>query len=127
MGGNLIALLKRHLDSINSFPPSLLSEQLPAVLALKNPALKDVDEHMVRVAGGSCPPFPFATADDYYEWAGSHHKLPGIRVPFLAINSIDDPIVAEIPIEEASRNPWVCLALTKYGGHLGELSQKYSY
>lgn len=73
----------------------------------------------VRVAGGSWPPFPFPTADAYYEWAGSHHKLPGIRVPFLAINSIDDPIVAMIPFEIAAKNPWVCIATTKHGGHLG--------
>ncbi|KAG8960904.1 hypothetical protein FRC03_006023 [Tulasnella sp. 419] len=119
MGSNVLALFKSHVDTIKSFPDSLIAKEVPAIMQLKNPQLKEVDEHMVRVAGGSIPPFPFDTADDYYEWAGSHHKLPGIRVPFLAINSIDDPIVAEIPFEEAEKNPWVCLVTTAHGGHLG--------
>ncbi|KAG8888574.1 hypothetical protein FRB99_004110, partial [Tulasnella sp. 403] len=119
MGGNVMKLFKTHLESILKFGPSLLSHEIPAVLALKNPTLKQVDEHMVRVAGGSCPPFPFPSADAYYGWAGAHHKLPGIAVPFLALNSVDDPIVVELPYEEASKNPWVCLATTDHGGHLG--------
>ncbi|KAG8958920.1 hypothetical protein FRC00_002148 [Tulasnella sp. 408] len=135
MGGNLIALLKSHLPAIDKMDGSLLKEETPKALALKKPSLKEVDEHMaspyipisvcietvliVRVAGGSSPPFPFPTADAYYAWAGSHLKVPGIRIPFLAVNSIDDPIVAEIPYEACSQNPWVCLVTTEHGGHLG--------
>ncbi|KAG8978802.1 hypothetical protein FRB90_008340 [Tulasnella sp. 427] len=119
MGGNLVALLKSHVPAIEKMDGSLLKQETPKALALKKPALKEVDEHMVRVAGGSSPPFPFPTADAYYEWAGSHHKVPGIRIPFLAVNSIDDPIVAEIPYEACSQNPWVCLVTTEHGGHLG--------
>lgn len=140
MGGNLIALLKSHLPAIDKMDGSLLKQETPKALALKKPSLKEVDEHMaspythlclhrnrshsfvrlqVRVAGGSSPPFPFPTADAYYAWAGSHLKVPGIRVPFLAVNSVDDPIVAEIPYEACSENPWVCLVTTEHGGHLG--------
>lgn len=119
MGANLLALLKSHMPSIEKMEGSLLKGEAPKALALKNPTMREVDEHMVRVAGGSSPQFPFPSADAYYAWAGSHHKVPGIRIPFLAINSLDDPIVAEIPFEICSQNPWVCLVTTQHGGHLG--------
>ncbi|KAG8954249.1 hypothetical protein FRC04_000472 [Tulasnella sp. 424] len=119
MGANLLALLKSHMPAIDKMENSLLKEEAPKALALKNPTMREVDEHMVRVAGGSSPQFPFPSADAYYAWAGSHHKVPGIRIPFLAINSLDDPIVAEIPFKICSQNPWVCLVTTQHGGHLG--------
>lgn len=50
MGANLIALLKSHLPAIEKMDGSLLKEEAPKALALKRPALKDVDEHMVRTA-----------------------------------------------------------------------------
>lgn len=75
----------------------------------------------VRLVGGNtCPgPFPFPTPEAYRQWASSEQKLPGITVPFLAINSEDDPIVARFPYEKAVKNPWVVFVTTKRGGHLG--------
>lgn len=55
---------------------------------------------------------------DYYKWASSHKCLKDIRIPFLAINSEDDPIVQEIPID-AGGNGLVAMAVTAKGGHLG--------
>ncbi|KIO34381.1 hypothetical protein M407DRAFT_218591 [Tulasnella calospora MUT 4182] len=90
MGANLIALLKSHMPAIEKMEGSLLLEEAPKALALKNPTTREVDDTWcVRVAGGSIPPFPFPSADAYYAWAGSQHKVPGIRIPFLAINSLD--------------------------------------
>lgn len=47
MGANLIALIKSHLPAIEKMDGSILQEETPKALALKRPALKDVDEHMV--------------------------------------------------------------------------------
>lgn len=119
LGSNVASLVKSHIPSLEKMPPSLLSAEIPTILAMKKPALEELDEHVVRICGGSSPPFPFATATDYWEWASSHQKIPGIAVPFLAVNAVDDPIVAVIPYEESSQNPWMCLVTTRYGGHLG--------
>lgn len=60
----------------------------------------------------------FFTRWDYYTWGSSHKYLPDIRIPFLAINAEDDPIVQEIPIDGGS-NGWVTMVVTDTGGHLG--------
>jgi predicted alpha/beta-fold hydrolase len=39
-------------------------------------------------------------------------------VPLLAINAKDDPIVHKNPLD-CGLNPYVALAITKQGGHLG--------
>lgn len=96
----------------------------------------DMDHLFTSVLGGSPPPFPFATTDKYCkseplqfdgalnlasldEWAASHHALRHIRVPFLAINSADDPVVGYNPIDEARHSLSCALAITEHGGHLG--------
>lgn len=40
-------------------------------------------------------------------------------MPFLAINSADDPIVAHSPAEEATKSASCALVVTRHGGHLG--------
>ena len=49
MGGNLIKLLKKHLESLEEFPESLLGQEIPKALELHRPTLKDVDQYMVRI------------------------------------------------------------------------------
>jgi hypothetical protein len=80
--------------------------------------MEDFDQAFTRIAGGSSPPFPFASAEDYYVWASSHKALADVKVPFLAINAADDPVVQEIP-EYADGNSWVVMVVTSKGGHLG--------
>ncbi|KAG8887098.1 hypothetical protein FRB98_000568 [Tulasnella sp. 332] len=116
---NLSKLFSKHIATVKSFGPSVLMDHLPEALALKSPFLKDMDGNVTIYCAGDYPHTPFRSADAYYLWAGGHWKLPGIQVPFLAINSVDDPIVAEIPYEIASKNPWVCLTTTRFGGHIG--------
>ncbi|TDL27452.1 AB-hydrolase YheT [Rickenella mellea] len=119
MGGNLVKLLQRHLEELATFgPDSRLTAKLPELFAIKSPTLLQVDARVTSIAGGSSPPFPFPTAHDYYKWASSHHCLPDVQVPLLAINAADDPIVHEVPLE-VGRNGRVVLFLTKGGGHLG--------
>lgn len=120
MGGTLLDLFNRNAAELSSFPePSAITHHLPILLSLKNPDFKTVNSHLTSIIGGSYPPFPFPTVDAYYEWASAEKSLAGIRIPFLAINALDDPIVAEVPLYAAGKNPWVGIAVTKKGGHLG--------
>jgi uncharacterized protein len=52
-------------------------------------------------------------------WAASHHSPQKIRVPFLAINAADDPIVGFVPTVETQKSSTCALAVTPSGGHLG--------
>ncbi|KAF8894594.1 AB-hydrolase YheT [Infundibulicybe gibba] len=119
MGGNLLNLLKRHSKALVSADPDhQVAKAVPITLALKNPTLETFDNNFTRIAGGSPPHFPFATAQDYYNWASSHHVVGDIRVPFLAINSADDPVVRNVPMDGGG-NGLAVMALTAAGGHLG--------
>ncbi|KAG9084283.1 hypothetical protein FRC06_004137 [Ceratobasidium sp. 370] len=119
MGGNLLKLLSRHLKALAKLPPSPLTPHIPRALALRAPTLKEVDAHLTIVAGGRSPPFPFPTPDAYYEWARSDTHVDEVRVPLLALNAADDPIVRTLPVEAVSRSKSVVLAVTPKGGHLG--------
>jgi hypothetical protein len=120
MGSSLLALFNRNAATLSSFPePSAITPHLPVLLSMKNPDFINVNTHLTSIIGGSSPPFPFPSVHDYYRFASSHHSLSGIRIPFLAINALDDPIVAEVPLEELGKNPLVSMVLTKQGGHLG--------
>ena len=70
------------------------------------------------IIGGCAPHFPFATQLEYYQWARSDDVLHSIRVPYLCINAIDDPLVPECP-QDSGGNGWVTLVFTTRGGHLG--------
>ncbi|KAJ7155988.1 Alpha/Beta hydrolase protein [Mycena crocata] len=118
MATNLINLVRRNLDSLSKFPDHLISQHIPTVLSLKGPLLDDFDDNFTRIAGGSPPDFPFASAQDYYKWGSSHNVVDKIRVPYLAINSADDPVVQHVPMDGGG-NGMVIMALTAGGGHLG--------
>lgn len=118
MGSNLVNLMKRNAASISALPESKLSHILPHLFSLKSPTLHDVDQCLTRMVGGSSPPFPFPSALDYYKWASSHDCLKDIRVPTLAVNAADDPIVGHVPLDVGG-NGYVALVITPGGGHLG--------
>lgn len=119
MGANLVNLLKRHVAALERLPPGHRAEQvLPKLQELSNPRLSTFDNEITSRLGGSVPPFPFASAKDYYTWASSHKCLPSVKVPLLAVNASDDPIVGHLPLD-VGENGYVALAVTTHGGHLG--------
>lgn len=61
---------------------------------------------------------------EYYKTASSAPYVDNIRTPYLAINSLDDPVtrVEGIPVDKFKTNPFTLLALVKNGGHLGFFS-----
>ncbi|KZO91697.1 AB-hydrolase YheT [Calocera viscosa TUFC12733] len=122
MGANLSAVVNKHLSSIVSHPlGQSVEKDLSTLFKIRAPTLKTVDTYVTRHLGGPQPPFPFPSADAYYEWASCHKSILNIRVPFLAINADDDPIIVGnmLPVEEVKQSPWCVLGVTRGGGHLG--------
>lgn len=63
----------------------------------------------------------FLSADDYWTRASSKPSLPGITIPTLLINALNDPFLGLecFPREEAENNTNLTLELPTSGGHLG--------
>ncbi|KAF2836899.1 AB-hydrolase YheT [Patellaria atrata CBS 101060] len=56
----------------------------------------------------------------YYRDASSCDAVIAVKVPFFAINALDDPIAVQpgIPFDEIKTNPYTVLCTTTLGGHL---------
>lgn len=118
MGRNLVNMLKRNYDSISQDPEHDVAKAAATAVALNRPSIGTFDDTFTRIAGGSMPPWPFASAYDYYRYASSHKVLGDVQIPFLAINAADDPVVQDVPMD-VNGSEWVVMALTSHGGHLG--------
>lgn len=118
MGQNLVNILRKHTPSLTHDPKLAIAEAATLASALSWPTIETFDQVFTRIGGGPSPPWPFASALEYYEYASSHKVLGHIRIPFLSINAADDPVVQEVPVE-AKVNDWVVMVLTPHGGHLG--------
>ncbi|KAF7970010.1 hypothetical protein HWV62_25376 [Athelia sp. TMB] len=118
MGSNLQRLLTRNMGPLTKDPSTLMAQRVTATLALKSPRLDEFDHSFTRWVGGTSPPFPFDSGDDYYIYGSSDGGLADIRVPFLAVNAVDDPIVRSVPLG-AGDHGWGVMAMTAGGGHLG--------
>lgn len=59
-------------------------------------------------------------SDEFYRTSSCRTHLQNIKVPFLFLNTSDDPVIPEevIPVEECLKNPNITLIIIK-GGHLG--------
>lgn len=125
MAGNLMIMLKRNVAALSKFTDHPISHAVKDALSLDAPYMFQFDNLITRIIGGCEPHFPFATQFEYYQWSRSDCVLPSIRVPYLAINAYDDPLVQECP-QHSAGNGWVTLAFTERGGHLGwfEASKK---
>ncbi|KAF8504043.1 AB-hydrolase YheT [Hysterangium stoloniferum] len=119
MGKNLQRLSLLHLDTFIKKSTVKCRPDIDGLLKAKNPRLMDLDDMMIRFVGGSSPPFPFPSPAAYHKWASSHNHIRTIRVPFLAINALDDPIVSHIPIPIPEEARHTIIVTTPGGGHLG--------
>jgi predicted alpha/beta-fold hydrolase len=63
----------------------------------------------------------YSTVNNYYRDGSCARVIEKVRIPLLCINALDDPIapVQSIPIDEIKVNPYIILAVTQHGGHLG--------
>jgi predicted alpha/beta-fold hydrolase len=69
----------------------------------------------------TAPSFGFGDAANYYRTQSAIGYLAGLRVPALLIQAKDDTFVPFAIYESAAvhSNPWIQLAATEHGGHLG--------
>ncbi len=72
----------------------------------------------------TAPVFGFESPEDYWEKASSKPYIPKIKKPAYLISSLDDPFLSEecYPFDEASKMDNFYLLVTKYGGHVGFIS-----
>ncbi|KAI9487331.1 MAG: Alpha/Beta hydrolase protein [Benjaminiella poitrasii] len=63
----------------------------------------------------------YTTVNNYYRDGSCVRVIEHVRIPLLCINALDDPISRArcIPVDEIKVNPYIVLAATKHGGHLG--------
>ena len=129
MANNLINMLKRHskiLETVDDLAPSPTSKYEPdatqaslvraayrTALSLNKPTLGTFDDTITCVAGGGPPVWPLPSGHEYYKYSSSHHLLPQVRKPLLAINSADDPVVVHAPTTpEEIGSGWTVMVLT---------------
>lgn len=118
MADNLLKLLRKHVPSLLKINDDRLAPMVAKISAMQKPTLAQFDDTVTRVAGGSSPPFPLPSGEAYYTWASSDRYLKDVRVPLLALNAKDDPVIGYYPLDVGS-NGYVALACTTGGGHLG--------
>ena len=118
MANNLRKVVKKHIKTLIQDPEHMVAKAAIAALGLDNPTLQEFDDTFTKIAGGPGPHFPFPDANAYYTWASTHNMVQHVRVPFLTINSGDDPVVSSVPMDGGG-NSLVVMELTKGGGHIG--------
>ena len=95
------------------FPDSHFAQALPTIMSLSRPTIFRFDSLISVHSAG-----PFDDAWAYYAYSSSHDNFDAIRMPFLTLNSHDDPIARYSP-QDYDRNEWFTLVVTQGGGHLG--------
>ncbi|KAI0643883.1 AB-hydrolase YheT, partial [Trametes meyenii] len=118
LGGALRRLLQLHhrvFLHAASLPVGISRARIEEILKWRRITLGQYDELV------TAPLYGFRDALDYYEQISSARVVRDVRIPCLAINSIDGPITGKgcLPIHEVQENPWIVLAVTRTGGHLG--------
>ncbi|KAI0767241.1 AB-hydrolase YheT [Fomes fomentarius] len=116
LGGALRALLHLHRRTfLASSNLPITREQLEEIFQWRRMSLRQFDELI------AAPMYGFKDAWDYYAQISSCRVIQGIKVPCLSINSIDDPITGSksLPLREVANSPYLILAVTQAGGHLG--------
>ncbi|KAI8826648.1 Alpha/Beta hydrolase protein [Fimicolochytrium jonesii] len=106
---NLIRVFKKHSSKLSG------TDIFDAGKLLKARYLYEFDNLLTRVM------FKYRTVHEYYRKASSAQYIPDIRVPFLVLTALDDPISPPevLPYFEVYENPHCIMATTKRGGHIG--------
>ncbi|KAJ1989810.1 hypothetical protein GGI25_002624 [Coemansia spiralis] len=106
----LMHIYRRHRKMMEAGPVSLDSEAIGKIKRIRQ--FDDLITSRV---------FGYKDSDDYYTQCSCAQFMPSIRIPYLAISSLDDPVCPEniIPRDTFRSNPYLVLALTDFGGHLG--------
>lgn len=109
MAGNLKRVFARYAHMLSKHD-SIDVEQVMA-----SRTIREFDDACTRRI------FNYTTVNNYYRDASSCRFIEHVRIPLLCFNALDDPIAVEesIPWDEIKINPYVVLATTDKGGHIG--------
>ncbi|CAO3576928.1 unnamed protein product [Absidia cylindrospora] len=109
MANNLKRIFTRHMTMMMKHPDIVLDE------VMSSNTLRSYDKACTRKVYG------YSTVNNYYRDCSSNRVIEHVRVPLVCINAMDDPVAwsGGIPWDEIKINPYVLLATTDYGGHLG--------
>ncbi len=77
--------------------------------------IRELDHHYTAPDGG------YTSASHYYDVSGARHVLADIRIPTVIITTQDDPFIPSsmFSTSNITRNPFIELMITRYGGHCG--------
>ncbi len=94
----------------NQFPAAVDLDGLDAIRTFR-----DFDDRFTARLHG------FADAVAYWSHCSSRRFIPGIRIPTLIVNALNDPFLPDAcyPRHQASANPAVTLETPRHGGHVG--------
>ncbi|KAJ3017755.1 UNVERIFIED_CONTAM: hypothetical protein HDU68_011497, partial [Siphonaria sp. JEL0065] len=116
MTQSLIGIYKKHRNMFekNLNHPQYI-EPISSTQILKAKYLPDFDEAATRRV------FGYRSVSEYYRMGSSAQYLPDVRIPTLLLSDVNDPIAVagSIPVADVLGNPYVILATTQRGGHIG--------
>ncbi|KAJ2737219.1 hypothetical protein IW152_000240 [Coemansia sp. BCRC 34962] len=125
LDSRLFSLNKIYDVAILNFLKTAFKENQEAILSapvkfnvpkiVNSSTIMEFTEEMTRKA------FRYTSAKHLLDDSSSLDYLDNIRIPVLFLNSLDDPICTPslIPFNKFLSNPWLLLALTRHGGHIG--------
>ncbi|EMG47218.1 MGL2 Monoacylglycerol lipase [Candida maltosa Xu316] len=117
MANNLLKLLKSHHMLLAN---DLVKQYMENPEKYEVKFLKQFDHQFTAKL------FGLNSADEYYRKASPVQRLLNVRVPFVIVSSVDDPVVGSraLPKSEVELNPYVNMVTTTHGGHLGWFTWK---
>ncbi|KAI9325133.1 Alpha/Beta hydrolase protein [Obelidium mucronatum] len=116
MTSSLIGVFKKHRNTFekNSSHPQYI-EPIDSSQIMKAKFLPEFDEAVTRRV------FGYRTVSEYYRMGSSAQYLPDVAIPTLLLSDVNDPIAVSgsIPLADVLGNPYIILATTQRGGHIG--------
>ncbi|KAG8898662.1 hypothetical protein FRC00_002499 [Tulasnella sp. 408] len=110
----------------------VVSEHTPEIKEALKTSLKRVTSRIIpQTLTAFCKNFVAATAhfisgEEFMAETSAVNDLPNIRVPCLAVNCADDPLMPgkDLPRSQVEKSPFMVMAIPKKGGHLGTFTTK---
>ncbi|CAH0047796.1 unnamed protein product [Clonostachys solani] len=114
LGKNYLNIVKDALVAYVKKHRHILEEHLDIEAVVKAKSMEEFDRLV------ECEIWGYPTESAYYRDASSSDSVLAIRIPFLAIHALDDPVAPKeaVPWQEFKQNPNTVLLTTSMGGHI---------
>lgn len=110
----LYKLVKSNYGELQRHNPEFFTDELLHKLRTEVKAPDQFDDVVTSKFLG------YRNALEYYKEASPVHRISGISVPTLVVNSTDDPVTTcDLPVDKFKANKHITLVETDLGGHLG--------